>query len=117
MQITSVTNQTVTSASGTVAIASASTSKGVLIVTKDAPTSVVQSAMEVVTIADIVAISSFVVLLLSSLWNVYSSRKMQQIESKNHELESRKLDMDRDRFNIELEKYRDSKKSSGNVDL
>lgn len=80
---------TVTNVSGATAIVSASTSK---VVSMGSPETI-DMMREVMTTADIIGVCSFVVLALSFLWNVYSTRRKNKIELMNYELEREKFEL------------------------
>ena len=89
----------VTNLSGATAIVSVSTSKTASMIQDSVPpglVEVIQRTQEVMTTADIVGVCSFVVLFLSFVWNVYSTRKKNQIEERNYMLEREKFELMKD---------------------
>jgi hypothetical protein len=104
MNPTSATIQNVTNVSGTVAIASSSTSIGVAKVAASAPpeaTYLIDQANSVITSADMIAICSTVVLLTSLVWNVYASKKKQNMDEKFYQLRQAELALERAKFQQE----------------
>lgn len=101
MSLSSATTQTVTNASGTVAIATTSTSLGVTQVIKDAPVDAIQlidAANYVITTADKIGMFSAIIMFLSFAYNIYSSRKKQRIELA-------KVDLDEQYYFLRMKEY------------
>lgn len=96
------TTQTVINVSGTTSIASIASAKTAEMVVAGAPatsTQVIEAANTVMTNADTLALCSFAVLLFSTMWNVYSTRRRNNILERNHQL-------DREKHQFELDKFR-----------
>lgn len=103
MNPSSVTAQHVTNASGTVAIASSSTSIGATsVMTGVAPDPVlIQNVASMVSTADMIALCSCVVLALSFAYNVYSTRKRRIIDESEHELRAKEYELELAKFKLE----------------
>lgn len=89
MTPSSVTTQHVTNASGTIAIASTSTSIGAQTIASKAPAGAEQllhTADMVITTADMVGMFSASILFASFLWNIYSSKKKREIDERYYSL-------------------------------
>lgn len=94
MVMSFVTPQHVTNASGTIALASTSTSIGAQKIVNEAPASaehMLHTANSVITTADMIALGSVSIMLASFLWNVYSSKKNRQIDEKFYRLRQEEL--------------------------
>lgn len=105
MNLSTVTPQHVTSASGTIAIASTSTSITTQRMLSDAPASaqeLIQTAHEVISTADMIALASCLVLISSFAWNIYSSRKKQQMDEKFYILRQQELELEKEKFLREI---------------
>lgn len=95
MNTSSVMNQTVTNVSGATALVSASTSKTASIIQDSAQANapeVIQTAQDLMTTSDLIAVISVIVLVLSFLWNVYSTRRRNNISMMNYKLEREKFE-------------------------
>ena len=79
MNLSSLTAQHLTTTSGTLAIASTSTSLGVKKVISSAPSSgaekMISDASTVLNVTEIIGICSVTILVLSFIWNVYSTKR------------------------------------------
>ena len=94
-QITATTTQV----SGAVAIGSASSSKIATSIVESAPTmpaSAVETASNVIVSAEVIGLCSFVVMLLSFMYNVYATNKRDKFnrEVKERELRLREREYD-----------------------
>lgn len=101
MTPTHVTPQTVTNASGTIAVASSSTSIGAQKIISEAPANAEQllhTANQVITTADIIALCSCTILLFSFIWTIYSSRKKRVIDEKYYILRKQEYELERAKF-------------------
>lgn len=85
----------VTNLSGATALASAASSKTVSVIQENVIMSdaVFNRAQEVMTMTDKIAIGSFTVLVLSFAWNLYSTRRRNNIAERNYQLEREKFDL------------------------
>lgn len=101
MTPSSATIQHVTNASGTVAIASSSTSIGVTKVTEGVMTNptVIENINTVVSMADMIALCSLIVLVLSFLYNMYATRKRRKMDELSYDLRTKE-------YNLELAKFK-----------
>ncbi|AUS01905.1 TMhelix containing protein [Vibrio phage 2.044.O._10N.261.51.B8] len=98
MSVTNNLSAGVTQASGVVTIASASASRTAEFVASSAPTpEVMETTARVMSTSEMLAIGSFVVMLLSAVWNWHSNRKRNQIIKENNEytwrLKERELEL------------------------
>lgn len=100
MSPSSATVQHVTNASGTVAIASSSTSIGVTKVTEGVSTDplLLDNISSIVSTADIIAAASVVILALSFGYNVYSTRKRRQLDEAFKDLRLKEYELDLAKF-------------------
>jgi broad specificity polyphosphatase/5'/3'-nucleotidase SurE len=101
------TIQHVINTSGTVAIASTSTSIGVSKIAASAPPNaetLISHANEWVTVADMIGMFSALVLFSSFLWNIYVTRKRKAIDEKFYQLRKQELQLERDKFKHEQDK-------------
>ena len=110
MNLSAVTSQHITNASGTVAIASTSTSLGVTKVVNSAPyaenSGIIDTANAVITTADMIGIFSAVVLLASFAWNVYATRKRLKFKAEKAEFDQRYLELRQREHELELAKFK-----------
>ena len=105
MNLSGALTQHVTNASGTIAIASTSTSITTQGIINDAPLTadtLIQRAQEVISTADKIAIISCIVLVISVLWNIYSNKKKQQLDEKFYILRQQELELEKERFLREI---------------
>ena len=108
MSIPAATAQTVTTASGTVAIATTSTSLGVAKVMAEAPTDAQQLAevaQYVITTADKIGLFSATIMLLSFTYTVYSSRRKRSIDLAKVELDGQFYQLRLGEYELEKAKY------------
>lgn len=90
MNVSNQVSAATTQVSGAVTIVSASSSKTASTIAgavPDAPTEVIVRASEVATQAETIGICSFVVMLLSFAWNVYSTSKRDKLDREFRERE------------------------------
>ena len=86
MNVTSNLSAGATQASGVVTIASASASKTAEYVASSAPSpEVIETTTKIMSMSELLAVASFVVMLLSAIWNWHSNRRRNQIIKENNE--------------------------------
>lgn len=94
MNVSSQVSAATTQVSGAVAIASASSSKTASLIAESSPEAVGATA-SVMFNAELIGLCSFVVMLLSFVWNVYSTKKRDKLNAEMREreiqLEERKV--------------------------
>ncbi len=101
MTISSVTTQNATTASGAVAIVSASASTKVSTLPS---AETIPSMMEVISWSEYIATFSAFVMVLSFCWNIYSSRKKSALIKKQTDAENRTADAQEESNKIERDK-------------
>jgi len=117
MNLHAVTTQTVTNASGTIAIASATTGMGVTKVVNAAPVigaeHLINTAGMVLSVAEITGICSAVILVLSFFWNVISTRRRLKIKVEQKELDEKYYTLRKYEYELELAKYKANQHEKG----
>lgn len=98
MNVTSNATAVTTQVSGAVTLVSASTSKTAEYVASSAPSpEVIETATKVIISSDFLALGSFVVMLVSAVWNFYSNRRRDKIikesNDANIKLRERELEL------------------------
>lgn len=111
-----VTAQTVTNASGTIALASTSTNIGVTQVVNAAPVTgaehLIHTAGAVLSLTEITGLCSAAVLILSFLWNIHSTRrKLKQTDQRNA-INEKFYQLRKEEHELELAKYKIEKKAA-----
>jgi len=102
MTPSSATIQNVTNASGTVAIASSSTSIGVSKVVEGVTVDpiLIDQASSMVNTADMIALASLVVLTLSFIYNMYATRKQRTLDERIERLRAKEYDLELAKFKM-----------------
>lgn len=103
--------QHVTNASGTVAIASTSTSLGVASVINSSPEitqSLATTAQSVISTADLIGIFSVSILALSFLFNVYATKRRRILAEKQTSLDERFYTLRKAEHELDLTRYKAS---------
>lgn len=100
-----VANNVVTQVSGATVIGSALSSKTAEYVASSAPTpEVMERATSVMVSSDQLALASFLVMLGSALWNIYSGRRRDKLidETKREELVIRRAELELEKRKVTL---------------
>lgn len=103
MNASVATTQHVTNASGTVAIASSTTSIGVAKVGEKAlnDPALIESVNQVVSNADMIALCSVCVLTLSVIYNIYATRKRRALDEEFRDLRQKEYELNLAKFQAE----------------
>ncbi len=106
MNVSSQVSAATTQVSGAVAIASASSSKTASLIAESSPDIQIDAVGATATVmfnAEVIGLCSFIVMLLSFVWNVYSTKKRDKLNAdmriKEYELEERKVRLRENDFN------------------
>lgn len=101
MQIANHITSTTTQVSGAITIGSALTSKTAEYVTSSGEVTqeAAQKAAEVIVSADQLALYSFLVMLATAIWNIYSSQRKHKLDQKALELRERELMLEKQKLN------------------
>ena len=104
MPLSNINSHHITNATGTVAIASSSSSMGVAKIAESAPadaTLLIQEAHQIITTADAIAIVSVVIMGISFVWKVYTDIKRKDIDERLYDLRKRELELELIKLNVE----------------
>lgn len=95
MNTSNALTSVVTNVSGAIALGSAASSKTISIIQEHVPLNeaVFNRTQDVMSTTDIIAIGSFIILMLSFGWNLWSTRRRNNIADKNYQLEREKFEL------------------------
>lgn len=102
MNVSSQLSAATTQVSGAVAIASASSSKTASLIAESSPEAAGATA-GVIFNAELIGLCSFVVMLLSFVWNVYSTKKRDKL---NAEMKARELELEERKVTLQEMEWR-----------
>jgi hypothetical protein len=107
-----VTTQHVTNASGTIAIASTSTSLGVTRVISEAPIigaeQLIDTANTILTTADVIGMFSGSILLMSFMWNVYATKRRMKMTMAKAIIDEKYYVLRKSEHELEIQKHKNN---------